>query len=319
MATSNGTPMYELGARTKNRLQNSLLRGAAYNKGTSHPVLNAAYGGAHGFSPLYTEWVNNAAYVQRNIIALLMEAPAFFNMMDKPNIWIGTLRSMVETHPKSIEGLNMTLNVDTGETPVGGAGEVQEEVINVTRTRSEPVFTYNDKYGRPFQRFLEFWITYGLMDPASKVANIGTMETYPTDMLPDRYSMTCLFIEPDPTHRQVLKSWLCTNMFPKSTGDITGRRDLTSSLTIPELSITFTALTQVGSGVDLLGQEMLDAINITHANPNMRKAFISGVNADVETVGEGVEAVGYNPNVNKVSTEAQEVSAAVDSNRARFE
>ena len=316
MAT--GNPRNDLGGRSAGRLHDSLLRGLAYNKGTSHPVLNAAYGGAHGYTPLYTEWVNNASYVQRNVIALLMEAPAFFQMMDKPHIWVSTLRSMIELHPKSIEGLNMTLTVETGETPVGGAGEQQEEVINVTRARSTPTFTYNDKYGRPFQRFLEYWITYGLMDPASKVANIGTMETYPTDMLPDRYSMTCLFIEPDPTHRQVLKSCLCTNMYPKGTGDIVGRRDLTSALTIPELSIEFTALTQVGAGVDLLGQEMLDAINITQANPNMRKAFVKEIDADVKAVGEGEQAVGYKANVEKTSAEAGEVDLAVETNRARF-
>ena len=272
------------------RLNDSLLNGRAYNRGTTHPVLNSSYGGMHGWSPDLREWVNNAAYVQRNVIALLLEAPAFFQMLTDSNIWVSTLRAMVELHPRTIDGLNMGLTVDTQGTPVGGAGEEQDEFIDVKRQRSNPVFTYNDKYGRPFQRFLEYWITYGLMDPASKVANVGTLANYPTDMLPDRYSMTVLFIEPDPTHRRVMKSWLCTNMFPKGTGDITGRRDLTSSMALPDLSIEFTALSQVGAGVDLLGQKMMDYLNVTNANPNMRSAFIQDIAQDVLAVQQGYKS-----------------------------
>lgn len=288
------------------RLNDSLLNGRAYNRGTTHPVLNAAYGGTHGWSPDLREWVNNAAYVQRNTIAILLEAPAFFQLLTDSNIWVSTLRAMVELHPRTIEGLNMSLTVDTQGTPVGGAGEEQDEFVNVTRQRSNPVFTYNDKYGRPFQRFLEYWITYGLMDPASKVANIGTLANYPTDMLPDRYAMTCLFIEPDPTHRQVLKSWLCTNMFPKGTGDITGRRDLTSAMALPDLSIEFTALTQVGGGVDLLGQKIMDYLNITNANPNMRSAFIQDIAQDVLAVREG-----YKARIDDIAQDAAAVEAQI--------
>lgn len=288
------------------RLSDALLEGRAYNRGTSNPVLNATYGGMNGYSADYREWVNNAAYVQRNVFALLLEAPAFFQLLTDANIWVSTLRAMVELHPRTIEGLNMGLTVETGETPVGGAGEMQEEVTNVTRQRSNPVFTYNDKYGRPFQRFLEYWITYGLMDPASKVANIGTLSNYPADMLPDRYAMTVLFIEPDPTHRKAIKTWLCTNMFPKGTGDITGRRDLTTGNPIPDLNVEYTALTQVGVGVDLLGQKMMDYLNITNANPNMRSAFLQEIAADVAAV-----ETGYKSRIDSIAEDASSVDAQV--------
>lgn len=288
------------------RFQDTLLTGRAFSRGTQHPVLNATYGGQMGYAPAWAEWVSNAAYVQRNIIPILLEAPAFFQMLNDSNIWVSTLRAMVELHPLTIDGFNMGLEVDTGETPVGGAGEVQEEFVNVTRQRSNPVFTYNDKYGRPFQRFLEYWITYGMMDPASKVANIGTLQNYPSDMLPDRYAMTCIFIEPDPTHRKVLKTWLCTNMFPKGTGDITGRRDIRSSLQIPELSISFTALTQVGAGVDLLGQKIMDYLNITNANPNLRSAFIQDIANDVKAVEQG-----YKARIDELAQDAQNVDGQI--------
>ncbi len=275
------------------RITDSLLEGKVFSKGSTHPMLNPVYGGQQGYGPDLRQWVNNAAYVQRNVFALLIEAPRFFRYLEDGQLWTSCLRSMIELHPKSIEGLNSGLKVDVGDTPVGGAGEVQEEFINVTRDRSNPVFAYHEKYGRPFQTFLENWITYGMMDPATKVANIGTLAgDRPTDMLPDQYAMTVLFIEPDPTHRKVIKSWLCTNMFPKGTGDITGKRDLTTSLSLQELSIEFTALTQVGLGVNIMAQKLMDTINVTNANPNLRAAFIQELAQDVSAA-----KTGYQPQV----------------------
>lgn len=270
------------------RSTDTLLQGKAFSSGYQQPMLNPQLGGQNGFSVDLREYINNANYVPRNVFALLVEAPAIFQKMKDPDVWTGTLRSMVELHPRSIEGLQMGLTVETADTPVGGAGEVQEEVVNVTRARSTPTFVWNEKVGRPFGTLLNAWITYGLMDPNSKIANIATIGTNrPTDMLPDQYAMSVMFIEPDATHTKVVRAWLITNMFPKSDGTQEGKRDLTSALQLQELSIEFTALTQVGLGVNATAQKMLDAINITNANPNLRQAFLDAVTADVAKTTKG--------------------------------
>lgn len=251
-------------------------------------MLDPTHGGQLGFAPDLRYWVNNANYVQRNLIPILIEAPRFFRYLTNPEKWVDVLRAMVEIHPRSIEGLNRTLTVDTDSTPVGGAGEIQQEFTNVTRARSEPSFTWDEKYGRPFGTMLENWITQGMMDPATKVANIGTLPGQrPTDMLPDQYAMTMMFIEPDPMHRYVMKSWLITNMWPMGTGDIVGRRDITQALPLQQINVTFSALQQVGAGVDALAQSILDGISITNANPNLRAAFIQEIAPDVLAAANG--------------------------------
>lgn len=270
------------------RLTDALLEGQAFSAGHTQPMLDLTYGGMHGYAPDLTEWVSNAAYVRRNLVPILMEAPRFFRYMPNPEKYIQTLKALVELHPKTIEGLNAGLTVETATTPVGGGGEEQDEFTDVKRARTTPSFSYHEKYGMPIQTFLRDWITYGLMDPDSKVANVGTLPGMrPQDMLPDQYTMTCLFIEPDPTHRKVLKSWLVTNMFPKGTGDITGKRDLTSASELLELNIEFTGVAQYGLGPDLLAQRILDNININNANPYLRAAFLDGIDADVEAQARG--------------------------------
>jgi hypothetical protein len=269
------------------RVIDALLNNQAYSRGASQPMLNPAYGGQMGYSPDLTEWVNNAAYVRRNVICLLLEAPRFFQLMPNPQKWVQTLRGLFERHPLTIEGLNRTLEVSTTPTPVGGGGEEQEEVTDVKRSRSTPSFAYWDKYGMPIRTFFHDWIQYGLMDPDTKFAGVGTLSNYPTDMLPDMYSATAIFIEPDPTHRQVVQAFLTTNMFPKNSGEIVAGRDITNALQMNQITIPFSGITQTGLQVNAFAQTLLDSLSITNANPYTAPAFFDGISADVAAQVQG--------------------------------
>ena len=283
------------------RVTDALLGEKAYARGRPTPTLDLAYGGQMGYAPDLTEWVSNAAHVRRHVFFLLLEAPRVFRVLPDSDKWTQALRLMMEVHPRSIEGLTATLTVDTDNTPVGGGGEIQEEITNVTRAPSTPSFTFNDKYGSPISTFLDNWITYGMMDPNTKVANAGTLSgDRPTDMLPDWYSATGIFIEPDPLHRKVVRSWLCTNMFPKSNGEITGSRDLTSAMQMSNFTVEFAAISQYGLGVNVLAQQLLDKININNANQNLRSAFVTGESADVAAVSN----MGYKSSAERVASQA---------------
>ncbi len=269
------------------RKTDALLAGKAQAQGVNNDMLDLSYGGQMGYANNLSEFVSNAAYVRRHIFPILIAAPSFFEASVYRQKLTDQLRALVERHPIRIEGLNSTVEVEFAETPVGGAGEMQEEVVNTKRARSTPSFSYFEKYGRPIQNFLEWWITFGLMDPDTKIANVGTLATAPTDMLPDRYTMTTLFIEPDAVHGKVAKAWLCANMMPKGTGEIIGTADRQSAMNLLELTIEFTALTQKSNGVDYWAQQVLNTIKITDANPYMRDAFYKEIAADVQAANTG--------------------------------
>lgn len=269
------------------RLTDALMTGA-YVRNVDRPVLDLKYGGQQGWSPNLAEWVSNQAYVTRPLICIVLEVPRIFTVMPDSAKWIASCKSLFETHAKSIDGFNAGLKVDFDSHTVGGAGEIQEEVINVTRETSTPKFTFVEKYGRPIQTFLEYWIRYGLMDPEAKFALISTLtNSQVTDLLADWFTATCLFIEPDPMHRNVSKAWLTTNMMPKGTGDITAKRDLSSSQELVTLDIEFTGLSQYGTGVNFFAQNILKNINITHADPNMRPSYADKISPDVEAAERG--------------------------------
>ncbi len=271
------------------RLSDAVLNNA-YSRGEA-PMLDLQYGGQMGYAPNLTEWVSNQSYVRRNLVCLLIEAPRGFQFLQDPPFWVGALKAMVETHAKSIDGFNAGLEVEVSETPVSGGGEMQQDPTNVTRARSNPSFTFVDKYGRPIQSFINEWIRALIMDPDSKVPDIATLSGQkPSDLLADMYSATMLFFEPDPTHTKVAKAWLTTNMYPKGTGEITGKRDLTSAGEVSEFTIEFTGVTQSNKAVRLFAQKLLDGINLTNANPYLQKSFVDNISSDVAAVGRGYKA-----------------------------
>lgn len=285
-----------------------VMQNQTYAQYVKQPILDLTKGGQHGYAPVLTEWISNQAYVRRQLIPILLEAPAFFQYMDNKEKWVATLRALVELHPRTIEGFSAGLTVELDEHPVGGGGEMQQEFTDVKRARTEPVFTFTEKYGMPIQTFLYNWITYGLMDPETKTAMVGTLsgtggdgDSYPPNMLASYYSMTMLFIEPDPTHRKVQKAWITTNMFPKGTGEIVGKRDLTTASEVLNLNVEFTGISQYNLGTVLMAQTILDAININNANPYLREAFVTGIESDVT----GAADTGYDKGIVTLGESAQ--------------
>ncbi len=272
------------------RLANALLSGP-FTNGYDAPMLDVRAGGQNGYAPILTEWVSNQAYVAKQMICLLIEAPRGFAYLPDPDFWVGALKALVERQPKSITGMQAGLKVDVVENAVSGGGEMQQDMIDVKRDRTVPVFVWIDKYGRPIQTLLHEWITNMLADPDTKVPNICTIDgVRPTDLLADMHSATMLFFEPDPTHTRVLKAWLSTNMYPMSTGDITAKRELSTAMESGEISVEFSALSQSSLGVRMFAQALLNSINITNANPNLAPAFMGGLDADVLAANTGYAA-----------------------------
>lgn len=276
------------------RLTDALLPSStAFAQGVNAPILDPRYGGQMGYAPDYTAWVSNQQYIRRNLVCVLVEAPSGMQSLPNPDYWVGTLRALVELHALSIQGLQMGLEVEFAETPVGGGGNMQEDVTDVKMTRSQVSFKFNEKYGLPVFRFFNGWIRYLMQDPETKFALINTINgNAATDMLADRMAATMLFFEPDPTHTKVMKAWLGTNMMPKLTGENTGVRDLTQPGEKVDYDIGFTGIYQVGSGVDAFAQSILNGMNITGANPFSRQAFINSIDADVlaqkQSYGNGI-------------------------------
>lgn len=261
------------------RHADAILTGKGMARDRLTPMANTILSGQNGHAPDLRHYHGNADYIRRQTIARMFDYPRGFDLYGSDRqIYIDTLKALVELHAQSWEGLNKTLSVSSQSSPIGGSGEQQDTPSNVTRARSEPVLSVPDKYGLPFQSLFTDWIQDLIQDPDTGVPNIITRSGANVgSILPDFYTMTVLFFEPDPTFSKVQRAWLVTNMYPTTAGDDTGRRDKSADGEQLNLSIQFTGVQQVGRGVNALAQAELNKMRLAYTDPNNAPAFVDRI------------------------------------------
>lgn len=260
-----------------------------YGAGGARNTINIAQAGTNVFQPDLANIASNTPYVGRNAVPFLLEAPRFFRYANNSNWLTRALKALIENHSRTIDGLQRTLTVDTAEAPWGGAGEVIQAATNVTRSRSNPNIGAWELQGRAIQRFIEWWITYGIADPNTKVPRIVSEGVVPVEKYDQSFAgMTVLFVEPDPTFQDVTCAYLCTNMFPLSTGPWESRKDASQIGQNLDLNIEFSAITDVSEGVQSFARQMFRRLNIRGMNPNDNRTWFEGISADVQAAQNGI-------------------------------
>ncbi|BEG72651.1 virion structural protein [Pseudomonas phage PA1C] len=262
---------------------------SGYGAGGSKNTINLAQAGTDVFRPDLANLASNTPYVSRNLVPFLLEAPRFFQYASNSRQLVRSLKALVENHVRTIDGLQQTVTVDTAEAPWGGSGEAIQAATNVTRARSTPSLGCWELQGRAIQRYLKWWITYGIGDENTKIPRIVAEGNVPPEKYDATfYGATILFVEPDPTFQDVVSAYLCTNMFPLSTGQWESRKDAAQIGQNLDLSIEFSAMTDVSEGVTMYARQLFRTLNIKGMNPNEQRGWIESISADVRAANIGL-------------------------------
>lgn len=284
----------------------------AYSNSSFSPVVDLRHNGQQGFVPDYRTYLSNSAYGQRNWIPFLLEYPRGFDFLDDKEVYIGTLKSLVETQAKQIDGINGTVTVQFFDNPVGSSGEIQQDYSRTERARTTPTFTWVERQGRPVQLFLNAWINNLLGHPDTQVPMINSYSRNKDkyfDFLPDFTSMSVLFVEPDPFQRRVVDAVLCINMMPQTSGDNTGKRELTAGFQGRDIQVEFTCMAMRSTGVLQFGQTLLTAMNYSGFNPDARRSAIEGIHANIKAVAMDVGYGGTNEYYNEGTGYSEEIDS----------
>lgn len=265
------------------RNENVLIGNEAYGAmGNSTATLSLTEGGFFGWSPDFANSLSEQGYVRKPLELVVIESPRFFTLMPNPEKWQASFKNLIERKAIRVEGYQAGLTVETDDHAAGGAGEMMQEPVNVTRARSQPSLSYIEVYGRAIQKFHELWIRYAIMDPEAKYAMLTTLgSNAPSDLLADWYSATVLAYEPDPIHKGVEKAWLTTNFYPLGNGEVSGIRDLTTSSELNRLTIEYAGLSAVGNGINAFATEIMNFTNLQNADPFNKASFIKEIAPDV--------------------------------------
>jgi hypothetical protein len=263
------------------RITDSILEKNTAYTGNS-PALDLTYGGQNGFMPKlgmvgpdgknYEEWINNHAYIKRNVIPVVLTYPKAFDLFPEKEKFISTYKAIMELHPLTIGEFNNSLTVETDEQTIAGTGLVQEELLDVKLSAFTVTNTYKEKAGKAIKKFLNYIIRYTMLDPYNKKPSItrfiNSIEDIGGMYTPDFYTGTVLYIEPDITHKVAIDAWLCSNMFPKSDGDISVNMDKTAAGESKDLSIEFATLPLSNEAVIQLAQKKLEELTVLNKIPD---------------------------------------------------
>lgn len=265
------------------RLANNVhLQQVGYMEKSHSPAWNPKNGGQHGWAENQQTYISNQSHVNRPLVCLVLQAPRIFDYLPHGKMYTETFKAMMEEHSHSITGFDAELSVDFDVTPIGGAGQEQHEVVNVTRAQPEPVHSLTDKRGRPFQKFLEWWIRYALMDPETKHPLAAILnDPRITDLGPDMISASCLYFVPDTLFKHVDRAWICVNMMPHTQGTSTAQRNKRDAQEILNIEIPFTALSDNSAGAELLAERLMAQIQTFNADPQHRKALFNDIDPNV--------------------------------------
>jgi len=256
------------------------------------PMIDLAIGGQNGVMLSPHQWVSAANYVRQKLRAVLISAPEGIRFLPDAAHQYAALKSLIELMPQSIDGLTSNVDWTYDGHQVGHAGEKMEAATHATRNVSAPSFTWAEKYGLAIARF---WTEYGrmlIMDPDLTHPGIIAQPAYiaagSPAWLPNMYTMTVLFFEPDVTFTNPTSAWLCTNMQPRTGGEITGKMEVNSANDVVTQTIEFTALTLQSSPVIELASQYLRSLKLTDMRPFDLRPYADVIDPEVRAAAEGL-------------------------------
>jgi len=257
-------------------------------KGQAVNTINLGQAGTLQFAPDLANVASNTPHIPRNLLAFLIEAPRFFQYSSNPELMVRALKALIENHTRTIDGLNQSLTVDTGDALFGGSGERIQVPTNITRATSSPSHGLWELQGRAVAKFLKWWITFGIGDENTKTPLvIADGQVAAADYDATFYGATVLYVEPDPTMTEVVSAYLCTNMYPTSV-PWENRKDVSQLGQNIDMNIEFTALTDVSIGTMLYARKFIQSLNLGGMNPNENELWLEGVSADVKAADNGL-------------------------------
>ena len=209
-------------------------------------------------------------------IFIVTATPTMFDDID-PQIG-RMIKAMMETHSKSITGVDLETTLEFDEGAVGHDGQTLSTPTKARRGQVQPTFTYPELTGGIVYALHELWIR-SIRDPDDNTS-------ITQNSLPSEYSVSALMIQPDITGRaeNVLKTVSLTNIVPTTTSTFSFDKNIGQAAMV-ERSIPCTAYLQTNATVDAIGREVYKELGYDRLDYNKRAASRDDVASTLSDTG----------------------------------
>ncbi len=252
------------------------------------PVMNLTQSGQLGIGVKFTKLDGATPAVFNPVVCIVLNTPSMWDRYPKLQ---EMLRAIVETHAKTISGIDFGYTLETTDTPVGHDGQTLKVPTRTTRGAVNPSITVPEYPGMPVYNLFKQWI-FDIQHPDTNAsalpANIGmgagtddTQARLTADAIPgwfmSAYSMSMICIQYDPSGLpdRIYDACVITNMFPTEIGEIGFERSIGQTKPM-ERSINFSGLVQHNEMTKALGISVAKMLNMHKVNYNFALPGLAG-------------------------------------------
>lgn len=255
-------------------MESSQAAAIGYNE--SAQVANIARSGQLGIGIRTTKLDGATPAVFNPAQAIVLSTP---RIMDPWPEAADMLRALMETHAKSITGIDVSYTVETGETIVGHDGQTMKVPTRTTRASVSPSATFEEYEGMPVWNLFRWWM-FAMQHPDTNMSSLSAYVDSGSELpawYMSAFSMSMLFIQYDPSGLpdRIYDAVVINNMFPTSIGELGIQRSLGTS-EAKERSVEFTGIIQHNANTRLLGQKVAAMLAAHRVNYDMSLPGLAG-------------------------------------------
>ena len=239
-------------------------------------ISNLARSGQLGTGIRFTKLDGATPAVFNPVVGVVLSAPSMWDRWPKLQ---EMLRAVMETHAKSITGIDFGYTLETQDTPVGHDGQTMKMPTRTTRSPVNPSATFQEYAGLPIYNLFRTWM-FDIQHPDTNAsilpANISNESEIPAWFM-SAYSMSMIFIQYDPTGLpdRIYDAAVITNMFPTEIGEIGFERTI-GTTQLKERTINFSGIVCHNENSRALGVSVAKLLNLHKINYNYSMATLSG-------------------------------------------
>ena len=184
-------------------------------------VANLARSGQLGTGIRFTKLDGATPAVFNPVVGVVLQVPSMWDRWPRLQ---EMLRAIMETHAKSITGIDFGYKLETQETIVGHDSQSMMVPTRTTRGSVSPSATFAEYPGLPIYNLFRTWM-FNIQHPDTNMsilpAQISDTAEIPAWFM-TAYSMSMLFIQYDPSGLpdRIYDAMIICNMFPTDIGDI---------------------------------------------------------------------------------------------------
>lgn len=221
------------------------------------------------------------------VVLVVTSLPAMYIVDGKPTRMAWILKDLIESHAKSVTGIDFGYTLSTQEGPVGHDGQNFQVPAKTTRGQVSPSFTFDELSGNLVWNTFKKWM-WDIQHPDTNASMANVV--YPGAYTMSAYAMSMMAIQFDPTMRpdHIIDAAHYTNMFPTSTGDI-GFQRVIGTVNHPERTIAMTGIVQHNDYIKTIAMTIAEQLGLHKHNYNIAPPNRNRIEKSIEGIGLPIE------------------------------